>query len=46
MADTLGLLLCVIVTAVSVQDRDGEHPLLALLGERLSTIRLVWTDCV
>ncbi|MEV0237013.1 IS5 family transposase [Nonomuraea sp. NPDC050786] len=42
--DTLGLLLCVIVTAASVQDRDGAHPLLALLREKFSTITLVWAD--
>ncbi|MFI7224215.1 transposase [Nonomuraea angiospora] len=42
--DTLGLLLCVIVTAASVQDRDGAHPLLALLTEKYSTINLVWAD--
>jgi transposase len=42
--DTLGLLLTVIVTAASVQDRDGAHRLLALLRERCSTISLVWAD--
>ncbi|GGO06762.1 hypothetical protein GCM10011574_19640 [Microbispora bryophytorum] len=42
--DTLGLLLCVIVTAASVQDRDGAHPLLARLREKFSTIALVWAD--
>ncbi|MFI6732558.1 IS5 family transposase [Nonomuraea sp. NPDC050451] len=42
--DTLGLLLCLIVTAASVQDRDGAHPLLALLREKYSTINLVWAD--
>ncbi|MFI6737276.1 transposase [Nonomuraea sp. NPDC050451] len=42
--DTLGLLLCVIVTAASVQDRDGAHPLLALLREKFSTVALVWAD--
>jgi len=42
--DTLGLLLAVVVTAASVQDRDGAHPLLALLRERFSTIALVWAD--
>ncbi|QKG24278.1 hypothetical protein ACTIVE_5921 [Actinomadura verrucosospora] len=42
--DTLGLLLCVIVTAASAQDRDGAHPLLALLREKFSTIALVWAD--
>jgi transposase len=42
--DTLGLLLCVLVTAASVQDRDGAHSLLALLREKFSTIALVWAD--
>lgn len=42
--DTLGLLLAVTVTAASVQDRDGAGPLLALLRERFSTIKLVWAD--
>jgi transposase len=36
--------LTVIVTAASVQDRDGAHRLLALLRERFSTIVLVWAD--
>jgi transposase len=42
--DTLGLLLTVVVTAASVQDRDGAYRLLALLRERFSTITLVWAD--
>lgn len=42
--DTLGLLLVVLVTPASVQDRDGGHPLLALVRERFSTITLVWAD--
>ncbi|WP_433518833.1 transposase [Nonomuraea sp. CA-143628] len=42
MVDTLGLLLCVMVTAALVQDRDGAHPVLALLWEKFSTIALVW----
>lgn len=42
--DTLGLLLAVIVTPASVQDRDGANPLLALLRERFTTITLVWAD--
>jgi transposase len=42
--DTLGLVLAVVVTAASVQDRDGAYRLLALLRERLSTISLVWAD--
>lgn len=42
--DTLGLLLAVIVTPASVQDRDGAHTLLALLRERFTRIKLVWAD--
>ncbi|MGP4105113.1 IS5 family transposase [Nonomuraea sp. KM90] len=44
VVDTLGLLLCVMVTAASVQDRDGAHPVLARLREKFSTIGLVWAD--
>ncbi|MGH3700917.1 MAG: transposase [Pseudonocardiaceae bacterium] len=40
----LGLLLTVIVTAASVQDRDGACQLLALSRERFSTISLVRAD--
>jgi len=36
--------LLAVVTAASVQDRDGANPLLALLRERFSTIVLVWAD--
>ena len=42
--DTLGLLICVIITAASVQDRDGAAGLLARLREKFSTITLVWAD--
>jgi transposase len=42
--DSNGWLLAVLVTAASVQDRDGGHRLLALLRERFSTITLVWAD--
>ena len=42
--DTLGLLLAVVVTAASTQDRDGAHRLLALLREKFSTITLTWAD--
>jgi len=44
VVDSLGLLLAVVVTAASVQDRDGAFRLLALLRERFSTITLVWAD--
>ncbi len=42
--DTLGLLLAVVVTAASAQDRDGACPLLARLRERFSTVALAWAD--
>ncbi len=42
--DTVGLLLCVIVTAASVQDRDGARPLLAMLAASCRRMRLVWAD--
>ena len=42
--DTLGLLLCVLVTAASVQDRDGAQPLLAMLAASFQRVRLVWAD--
>ena len=42
--DTLGLLLCVLVTAASVQDRDGARPLLSMLAASCQRVRLVWAD--
>lgn len=42
--DTLGLLLCVLVTAASMQDRDGARPLLEQLHAACRRIRLVWAD--
>ena len=42
--DTLGLLLWVIVTAASVQDRDGARPLLEQVAASFRRIRLVWAD--
>lgn len=42
--DTLGLLLCVLVTAANVQDRDGARPLLQRLTQGCHRIRLVWAD--
>ena len=42
--DTIGLLLCVIVSAASVQDRDGAKPLLENLRDKFPTISLVWAD--
>jgi transposase len=42
--DTLGLLLIVLVTAASVQDRDGAKPLLEQLVAACRRVRLVWAD--
>ena len=42
--DTLGLLLSVMVTAASTQDRDGARPLLGELTAVCRRIRLVWAD--
>jgi transposase len=42
--DTLGLLICVLVTGANVQDRDGARPLLTMLAAAGSRIRLVWAD--
>lgn len=40
----MGLLLTVVVTAASTQDRDGAVPLLARLRKRFSTIALTWYE--
>src|SRR6185312_13294235 len=37
-------LLCVLVTAACVQDRDGARPLLDLLAAACRRVRLVWAD--
>jgi transposase len=42
--DTVGLLLTVLVTAASVQDRDAAKPLLWNLRKAFPTIRLAWAD--
>ncbi|MFT4289094.1 IS5 family transposase [Nocardioides sp.] len=42
--DTNGLLLAIVVTAASIQDRDGAIRVLALLGNRFSKVRHVWVD--
>ncbi|MFC5827263.1 transposase [Nonomuraea insulae] len=44
IVDTLGLLLVVIVTAASVQDRDGAKRALALLRDWYERITLIWAD--
>jgi transposase len=42
--DTSGLLLAVVITAASVQDRDGARPLLWNLHRARTKIVLVWAD--
>jgi DDE family transposase len=42
--DVNGLLLAVVVTTASIQDRDAAHELLAGLRGDFSTIRLIWGD--
>lgn len=38
------MLLCVLVTAGSVQDRDGARPVLQALAAAHRRVRLVWAD--
>jgi transposase len=42
--DATGLLLAVVITAASVQDRDGARPLLWNLSRCCTRIRLAWAD--
>jgi transposase len=42
--DVTGLLLTVLVTAASAQDRDAAKPLLWNLGKAFPAIRLTWAD--
>lgn len=42
--DTNGLLLAVVVTAASIQDRDAAHRLLTALRARFATVKLVFAD--
>lgn len=44
VVDTLGLLLVVLVTAASVQDRDGAAPLLDRLRFAMPSVALVFAD--
>ena len=43
-ADTMGLLLSVLVTAAAVQDRDAARPLLWNLRRAFPSITLIWAD--
>ena len=44
VVDTLGLLLVVLVTAASVQDRDGGARVLERLRFRMPSVAVVWAD--
>ncbi|MEU6603194.1 IS5 family transposase [Streptomyces flaveolus] len=44
VVDCLGLVLAVVVSAASVQDRDAARPLLERLRSMYFSIRLVWAD--
>ena len=44
VVDTLGLLLVVLVTAASVQDRDGGARVLDRLRFRMPSVAVVWAD--
>ena len=44
VTDTIGLLLVVIVTAASIQDRDGGRGILKLLHGSLAAVALVYAD--
>lgn len=44
IVDVMGLLLVVMVTSASVQDRAGGRAILARLAERFPTVALVWAD--
>lgn len=44
LVDTLGLLMAVVVTAVSVQDRDGAKLLISRLLGACKKLRLIWVD--
>lgn len=44
LVDTLGLLLVVLVTAASVQDRDAAQPLLSMVKRNHPRLRRIWAD--
>ena len=44
LVDTLGLVLAVVVTVASVQDRDGARLLLTRLGGACKKLRKIWVD--
>ena len=44
LVDTLGLLLAVVVTAASTQDRDGAKTLLSQIKGQMSRLQHIWAD--
>ena len=44
LVDTLGLILAIVVTPASVQDRDGAKQLLQQLSGPTKKLRLIWVD--
>jgi putative transposase len=44
LVDTLGLILAVVVTAASVQDRDGARSVLEVCRHQFTRVRLIWAD--
>lgn len=44
VVDTMGLLLAVVVTAASVQDRDGAKLVFAKVKAQFSRLQLIWAD--
>lgn len=44
LVDTVGLLLCVVVHAASIQDRDGAKLVFARAARKFPTLQRVWAD--
>lgn len=44
LVDTVGLLLCVVVHAADIQDRDGAKLVFERARPKCATLRLVWAD--
>lgn len=44
VVDTMGLLLAVSVTAASIQDRDGAHPVVAAAMAKYPSVRTLYVD--
>jgi putative transposase len=44
LVDTLGRIRTIVVTAASVQDRDGAKQLLEILRHQYARLRHIWAD--